>query len=66
MKQSEYINPSEETETGFPVNSKYGRTPSNKHGGVCRQQEESYWLKSARDHAHDFSRVIVTAHDIKA
>ena len=38
MKQSEHLNPSEETRTGCPVTSKYGRTPPNKHGGVGRQQ----------------------------
>ena len=34
MKQSGHLNPSEETETGCPVTSKYGRTPPNKHGGM--------------------------------
>ena len=34
MKQSGHLNPSEETGTGFPVTSKYGRTPPNKHGGM--------------------------------
>ena len=38
MKQSGYLNPSEETGTGCPVTSKYGRTP-NKHGDVGRQQQ---------------------------
>ena len=38
MKQSGRLNPSEETETGCPVTSKYGRTSPNKHGGVDRQQ----------------------------
>ena len=32
MKQSGHLNPSEETGTGCPVTSKYGRTPLNKHG----------------------------------
>ena len=41
MKQSGYLNPSEETGTGCPVTSKYGRTPPNKHGGVGRQQEHN-------------------------
>ena len=35
MKQSGHLNPSEETGTGCPVTSKYGRTPSNKHGVEC-------------------------------
>ena len=46
MKQSGHLNPSEETGTGCPVTSKYGRTSPNKHGGVGRQQHvyvcESY------------------------
>ena len=29
MKQSGHLNPSEETGTGCPVTSKYGRTPPN-------------------------------------
>ena len=40
MKQSGHLNPSEETGTGFPVTSKYGRTPLNKHGGIGRQQQQ--------------------------
>ena len=40
MKQSGYLNPSEETGTGCPVTSKYGKTPPNKHGGVGRQQQQ--------------------------
>ena len=40
MKQSGHLNPSEETGTGCPVSSKYGRTPPNKHGGVGRQQQQ--------------------------
>ena len=43
MKQSGHLNPSEGTRTGFPVTSKYGRTPPNKHGGVCRQQQQRLW-----------------------
>ena len=39
MKQSEYLHPNEETGTGCPVTSKYGRTPPNKHGGVGLQQQ---------------------------
>ena len=39
MKQSGHLNPSEETGTGYPVTSKYGRTPPNKHGGVGIQQQ---------------------------
>ena len=34
MKQSGHLNPSEETETGCLVTSKYGGTPPNKHGGT--------------------------------
>ena len=40
MKQSGHLNPSEETGTGCPVITKYGRTPPNKHGGVGRQQQQ--------------------------
>ena len=40
MKPSGHLNPSEETGTGCPVTSKYGRTPPNKHGGVSRQQQQ--------------------------
>ena len=40
MKQSGHLNPSEETGTGCPVTSKYGRTPPNKHGGVGRQHRD--------------------------
>ena len=40
MKQSGHLNASEETGTGCPVTSKYGRTPPNKHGGVYRQQHK--------------------------
>ena len=32
MKQSGHLNPSEETGTGCPVTSKYGRTPPSKQG----------------------------------
>ena len=42
MKQSEHLNPSEETRTGCPVTSKYGKIPPNKHGGVGRQQQLDY------------------------
>ena len=41
MKQSGHLNPSEETGTGCPVTSKYGRTPPNKHGGVDRRQQQT-------------------------
>ena len=41
MKQSGHLNPSEETGTGFPITSKCGRTPPNKHGGVGRQQHNN-------------------------
>ena len=40
MKQSGHLNPSEETGTGWPVSSKYGSTPPNKHGGEGRQQQQ--------------------------
>ena len=40
MKQSGQLNHSEETRTGCPVTSKYGRTPPNKHGGVGGQHHE--------------------------
>ena len=40
MKQSGHLNPSEETGTGCPVTSKYGRIPPNKQGGVGRQQQQ--------------------------
>ena len=30
MKLTKHLNPSEETRTGCPVTSKYGRTPPNK------------------------------------
>ena len=40
MKQSRHLNPNEETVTGCPITSKYGRTPPNKHGGVARQQQQ--------------------------
>ena len=40
MKQSGHINPIEETGTGCPVTSKYGRTPPNKHGCLGRQQQQ--------------------------
>ena len=39
MKQSGDLNPSEETGTECPINSKNGKTPVNKHGGVVRQQQ---------------------------
>ena len=40
MKQSEHLNPSEETGTGCTFTSNYGRTPPNKHGGVGGQQHD--------------------------
>ena len=40
MKQSGHFNHSEETGTGCPVTSKYGRTPPNKHGGMGKQQHQ--------------------------
>ena len=42
MKQSGLLNPSEETVTGCPVTSKYGRTPPSRHGGVGKQQHGAY------------------------
>ena len=41
MKQSGHLNTSEESGTGCPVTSKYGRTPPSKHGGVGRQQQHT-------------------------
>ena len=41
MKQSGHLNPSEETGTGCPVTSRYGRIPPNKHGGMGRQQQHN-------------------------
>ena len=46
MKQSGHLNHSEETGTGCPVTSKYGRTPPNKHGGVGRQQQQHYMVET--------------------
>ena len=43
MKQSRHLNPSEQTGTGCPVTSKYGRKPLIKHGGVGRQQQQHVW-----------------------
>ena len=40
MKQSGHLNPSEHTEPGCPVTSKYERIPPNKQGGVGRQQQQ--------------------------
>ena len=57
MKQSGHLNPSEETGTGCPVTSKYGRTPLNMHGVWVdnnntttkptdfRQLQKSYWTQ---------------------
>ena len=47
MKQSGHLNPSEETGTGWPVTSKYGKTPPNKHGGMGRQQQQRLVLVCA-------------------
>ena len=55
MKQSGHLNPSEETGTGFPVTSKYGRTPPNEHGGVGRQQQRddhNHSTQSTYTHSH--------------
>ena len=46
MKQSGHFNTSEETGTGCPVTSKFGRTPSNKHEGVGRQQQQHVFRKN--------------------
>ena len=43
-----HLNPSEETGTGYPVTSKYRRTPTNKHEGVGRQQQVSYMIPYGR------------------
>ena len=45
MKQSGHVNHSEETGTGCPVTSKYGRKPPNNHGGMGRQQHNSVFLE---------------------
>ena len=45
MKQSGHLNPIEEFGTGFPVTSKYGITPPNKHGGVSRQQQHKRYIE---------------------
>ena len=34
--------------TGCPVTSKYGRTHSNKHGGVVRQQQHNQRIHNYR------------------
>ena len=39
MKPFVHLNPSEETGTGCPATSEYGRTPPNRHGCVGRQQQ---------------------------
>ena len=49
MKQSGHLYLSEETGTGFPVTSKYGRTSPNKHGGVGRQQQQQHVLHALSD-----------------
>ena len=63
MKQSGPLNPSEETGTGCPVTSKYGRTPPHKHGSVGRQQhiitiqETKIIPKSNIPKVHNFTTV---------
>ena len=53
MKQSGHLNPSEETGTGCPVTSKYGKTPPNKHGGVSRQQQHTTnFIQHTHTHTH--------------
>ena len=55
MKQSGHLNPCEETGTGCPVTSKYGRKPPNKHGGVDRQQQKelmTYVLRQTELNTH--------------
>ena len=54
MKQSGHLNPSEETGTGCPVTSTYGRTPPNKHGGVARPQQQ-VGVGEGRRPSHYFS-----------
>ena len=39
MQLAKHLNPIQETRSGCPVTSKYGRTPPNKHGSVCRHQQ---------------------------
>ena len=57
MKQSGHLNPSEETGTGCPVISKYGRTHPNKHTGVGRQQQHVFFASHEVDcdELHDCS-----------
>ena len=39
MKQFGHLNPSEETGTGCPITSMYGRTPPYMHGDVGQKQQ---------------------------
>ena len=50
MKRSGHLNPSEETRTGCPVTSKYGRTPPNQHGCVVGQQQSRHKNSSKGDY----------------
>ena len=59
MKQFGHLNPSEETETGCPVTSKYGRTPPNKHGGVDRQHQQQQF-KATEAATHKLRSLILT------
>ena len=56
MKQSRYLNPSEETGTGCPATSKYGRTPPKKHGGVGRQQQQQQFVTKLKKQQAVFSK----------
>ena len=60
MKQSGPSTPSEETGTGCSVTSKYGRTPSNKHGCVGRQQQQRIIVLNLKEkkEKNDRDRVI--------
>ena len=46
MRQSGYLNPSDETGTGCPATSMCGRTPPSKHGSVDQQQQHFLNIKT--------------------
>ena len=62
MKQSGHLNPSEATRTRRSVTSKYGRTPSIKHGCVGRQQQHNY--TSLFTASYDFRREVCRFHRV--
>ena len=61
MKQSGDINHCEETGTEFPVTSKYGKTPPNKHGCLGRQQHATTSLESCPALSGEASTIRTTA-----